>query len=161
MKVIYLAGPLWSPNALGRALNIARAARAAWALWRQGHAVICPHLNSGPFALWGGAEHLCRWLSGDLAIIDRLDPSRGDTVYFLRNWHLSSGAVTEYTHALAAGLTIEFAPGAALAAVVDTVNQDTAAEPDSHPAAESRCLGVSVVSPQHPFSDVPVIHPET
>lgn len=99
MQVMYISGPLWSPWAPVRALNVYRAARAAWRGWRSGYAVICPHTNSGlASVVWPAAERMARWLEGDCAMIERLAP--GDLVYMLRGWEQSTGARAERQVAL-------------------------------------------------------------
>ncbi|HAZ65022.1 MAG TPA: hypothetical protein DCZ72_15625 [Armatimonadetes bacterium] len=111
MQVAYVSGPYWAPWWPSRALNIARAARSAWSLWRQGYATICPHTNSALLSLlWPPAERAARWLDGDLAFIDRLQP--GDLVLMLRGWQHSPGARAEHQRAHdRPGVTIRYADG--------------------------------------------------
>ena len=98
MKVIFVSGPYRADTKAGISQNIKNAREAAKELWRQGWAVICPHLNTAHF------DGVCPddvWLRGDLEIL-----SRCDAIYMLRNWRDSSGAVAEHDAAVDWGLEI-------------------------------------------------------
>ncbi len=106
MRVVYIAGPLWSPWWPGRLWHVLRAARVAWRYWRAGWAVITPHLNSGVLSLlWPGIERRARWGEGYLAILARLSPA-DDLVVMLRGWEMSSGASMEFRVARSHGIEV-------------------------------------------------------
>ena len=109
MRVIYVAGKYTSDTEWGIWNNIEHASRVARQLWEQGYAVICPHKNT---AFFGGAGHSHRqlWLEGDLEIIRRLDPSRGDGLFMLNNYRDSEGAMLERSVAIELGLEIQYEP---------------------------------------------------
>jgi hypothetical protein len=67
--------------------NIEHAKQASIRLWKEGYAVICPHMNTAHF------DGICPdevWLEGDLEIL-----SRCDIVYVLNNWTGSEGSKAE------------------------------------------------------------------
>lgn len=112
MRVVYVSGPLWAPTWLGRLANIVRAAREAWRLARAGHAVICPHTNTGIFTLlpFVDGEKMARWLDADLTLIQRLDP--GDGFRQMRGWDRSPGSQAEQRAALRQpGVEVTFCDG--------------------------------------------------
>lgn len=83
--VYYVSGPYtatWEPQARG---NINAARLVALDLWRQGHAVICPHLNTAMFPEGEGINYL----AGDLAFLRRLRPG-GDKRGRVR-WQTAAG----------------------------------------------------------------------
>lgn len=112
MNVAYVAGPYGATNAHEVDENIRRARETAIALWRQGWAVICPHLNTDHFdgAVFPDNADADRrvWIRGDLAIISRLDPSRD--VIVTENgttaWDKSHGTLGEVAAATNAGVSV-------------------------------------------------------
>jgi len=92
MKVVYIAGPYRSkdgPNGIYENIQRARTEAIKW--WRQGYAVICPHMNT---ALMDGACADEVWLDGDLELIRRCD-----IVVMLPRWKESEGATAEHNEA--------------------------------------------------------------
>ena len=90
MRVIYVSGRYRAKTIFGVALNIWRARRVAQKLWKEGWAVICPHMNT---AFFTGGEGM--YIRGDIEIVKRCD-----TIYMLKNWHKSEGACIEYQVAI-------------------------------------------------------------
>lgn len=94
MKLIFVSGP-YRGDIDG---NIARARVVAISLWKQGYAVICPHLNTAHF------DGYCPdkvWLDGDMEIM-----ARCDIVYMMRDWRDSVGARKEHEVAHNLGMEI-------------------------------------------------------
>lgn len=92
MKVIYISGPYRADTVNGVYENIQRARTATIGLWRQGYAVICPHLNTSFM------DGICQddvWLEGDLELL-----RRADAIYMLRGWQKSDGAIQELNLAI-------------------------------------------------------------
>lgn len=105
MPILYIAGPYSAPTKTKRDHNIAAAQNAALQAWANGWTAICPHLNTARFD-----DHLDldngRYIQGDLEIIHRLDPARGDALYLLPGWDESRGANAEFHRAFARKLPI-------------------------------------------------------
>lgn len=112
-RVYYVSGPYTATRASELFQNIDAARQAALQLWRCGHAVICPHLNTAQFPEGEGIDYI----AGDLTILRRLQPGH-DVIYMLRRWQDSKGACVELREAVRLGLLVEFAYGAE---VVDPV----------------------------------------
>jgi hypothetical protein len=87
MKVIFISGPYRAKTWGKRNNNINHAREAAIKLWKQGHAVICPHMNTAHF---DGACPDQVWLDGDLEILKRCD-----AIYVLKGYELSEGSKQE------------------------------------------------------------------
>jgi len=111
MRVIYVAGKYLGESDWETYLNVHHARLAAWRLWQEGWAVICPHSNT---AFFGGVGERNKddpkgdwkkWINGDLEII-----ARCDAVYMLSNWRNSQGARIEHDKAVEVGLEILFEP---------------------------------------------------
>jgi hypothetical protein len=88
MKVIFISGP-YRGNISN---NIQHARMAAIKLWKEGWAVICPHMNTAHF------DGLCpdeTWLKGDLEILKRCD-----AIYVLKGWNESIGTKKEIERAI-------------------------------------------------------------
>lgn len=100
MKLIYVAGPYRAETPAGRTENILHAASAAMKLWRDGWAVICPHMNTAHF---DGCVSDETFLAGDLAILERCD-----AIYMLRDWDKSLGARTELAVAQEQGIEVYY-----------------------------------------------------
>ena len=109
MKVIYVAGKYLGNSDWETSLNIHHARLAAWRLWQEGWAVICPHLNT---AFFGGVNERDKdnpdgdwrkWIKGDLELI-----SRCDAIYMLNNFRDSKGAKFELEKAQELGKEILF-----------------------------------------------------
>lgn len=97
MKVIFVAGPRRARTIFGVILNIWKARRAARRLWKQGWAVICPHMNTASFKDDG------IYFRGYCQLIKRCD-----AIYMLKNWQRSAGAGIEYQVAIDNHLEIIF-----------------------------------------------------
>lgn len=100
MKLLYVAGPYRSKLGIrGIQQNIDAASDAAYALWRMGAAVICPHKNTALFDTLGVDDKL--WLEGDLVMMRRCD-----AVVMLPGWTESVGATAEYAEAKRLGMPL-------------------------------------------------------
>jgi hypothetical protein len=97
MKVIYIAGAYRNDNSMGVITNIYLATQAAYKLWTEGWAVICPHMNTAHFH--DLPQELI--IPGDLEILKRCD-----AIYLLKGWQSSQGATTEHNIAKELGLEI-------------------------------------------------------
>lgn len=95
-KVAYISGPYRAPTIRGIVENIRRAEAVALEYWRQGYAVICPHLNT---RLFDGACPDETWLAGDLVILERCD-----VIVMIPRWENSAGALAELNHARELGI---------------------------------------------------------
>lgn len=112
MKVVYVAGPYGGKTTNEIDENIRRAREVAVELWRQGWAVICPHLNTAHFdgAVYPQDAEADRrvWLRGDLEIINRLVPGRD--VLVTENggshWDCSTGTLGEVAEAINRGVSV-------------------------------------------------------
>jgi hypothetical protein len=100
MRVVYVSGPYRAPTLEGINNNINNARIAAISLWKQGYAVIAPHLNTAHF---DGVVSDAAFLTGDAEIL-----SRCDAVYMLRGWENSIGARAEHDLANELGLEIVY-----------------------------------------------------
>lgn len=99
MKVVYISGAYRSKDgADGIFENIYKARKAALRWWKEGYAVICPHMNT---AFMDGACHDTVWLEGDLELVKRCD-----SIYMLTGWKQSEGAIQEHDTAIDYGLTV-------------------------------------------------------
>lgn len=103
MKVIYVSGQYSNKSIDGVARNILYAELASVALWCQGWAVVCPHLNTRFFDLNYPYVPKQLYLKGDLEILKRCD-----AIYMLDNWKTSYGAKCEYRLANWLGLEIHY-----------------------------------------------------
>jgi dienelactone hydrolase len=88
MQIIFVAGPYRASTKEGISHNIATARRHAERLWKEGYAVLCPHLNS---AHMDGLADDQAFLDGDLAMLRRCD-----VIYMLPKWKESEGAREEH-----------------------------------------------------------------
>lgn len=100
MILVYIAGPYRSETLHGVVENIRRAEAVAIKYWKQGYAVICPHLNT---ALIDGVIPDKDILKGDLVIL-----SRCDIVVMMKGWETSKGAIEEHHYAKSLGITIYY-----------------------------------------------------
>lgn len=115
MRVVYISGAYrahkWAHNLSRYAypfwiawkyirigMNIYKARKAALRWWKEGYAVICPHMNT---AFFDGACHDTVWLEGDLELVKRCD-----TIYMLTGWQQSEGSIQEHDTAIDYGLTV-------------------------------------------------------
>lgn len=98
MNVAYVAGPYRAPTVRGMLENIRNAEAVAMMLWRQGWAVICPHLNTylmdGIMYPDDPAADAHVWLRGDLEILTRLIPGR-DVLVTVPHYEGSTGTKGE------------------------------------------------------------------
>ena len=105
MKVLYIAGPYDHQDPIhGIQENIINASRVALEYWRQGWAVICPHMNTAGF------HHVKdippeTWIQGDLEIL-----ARCDAILMIPGWTKSSGAKAERDYALEHGIEVLYYP---------------------------------------------------
>ncbi|PKH44528.1 hypothetical protein KKB3_01694 [Dehalococcoides mccartyi] len=102
MKVIYVAGKYRAETQSGIDANIKKARDVAIKLWKQGWAVICPHLNTAHF---DGEAPDEVWIKGDLEIL-----SRCDAIFLMNNWQESTGAKLVRERALELGLVMWYEP---------------------------------------------------
>lgn len=101
MKLIYIAGKYRSDTHYGKYLNIRHAEEVAIKLWREGWAVLCPHLNTALFDdVYSDVEGKV-WLAGGLEMLTRCD-----AIYLLKGWEESEGTRAEYTLAEELGLEL-------------------------------------------------------
>lgn len=100
MVLVYIAGPYRSKTTHGVVENIRKAEAVALKYWKQGYAVICPHLNT---ALLDGELPDEVWLKGDLTIL-----SRCDIVVMMKGWENSKGAIEEHHKAKELGITVYY-----------------------------------------------------
>lgn len=98
MKLIFIAGPYRANTHHQLHQNIEAARQAAEVCWRQGWAVICPHLNS---QFISGIMDEERFLEGYKAIL-----ARCDAILLMADWMRSEGARAEYDVARHCGLDI-------------------------------------------------------
>lgn len=108
MNVAYVFGPYRASTIRGVIENIRAAEQVALALWRQGWAVICPHLNT--FCFDGAisedpAIDAHTWLRGDLEFIDRLRPGH-DALVSVPGWEASTGSRGERDAAINKGVSV-------------------------------------------------------
>lgn len=103
MRVAYISGPYRSKTIHGVLENIRKAEKVAIRFWKLGYAVICPHMNT---ALMDGICDDATWLTGDLEIISRLDPMRGDVLVAMKDYEGSVGSVIEIEKAIERGIEI-------------------------------------------------------
>ncbi len=108
VPIMYISGPFSSDDIIhGVELNVLKASKYALEAWKKGWGVICPHKNTQGF------QHVdlpySDWMSGDLSIIDRLDPLKGDAVLMLPDWKESNGAKLEHIFAESKKLKIYYA----------------------------------------------------
>lgn len=88
MKLAYIAGPYRGKTINETRANIRRAEEAAVEYWRNGYAVICPHLNS---AFFDGVCSDNYFLRAYEEILKRCD-----LVVMLPGWGTSEGAKREF-----------------------------------------------------------------
>ena len=90
MKTIFVSGAYRSNEPCGVKDNIDKAEMVAVKLWREGWAVLCPHLNTALFDQNYPFLPEEVYLKGYLEIL-----SRFDAIFMLKNWQLSDGACAE------------------------------------------------------------------
>lgn len=103
MKLFYLIGPYRANTESGVRRNIGTARAAAEELWRRGHAVICPHLNT---AFMGGIVPDADFLRGDLLML-----GRADAALVLPCYERSEGSLGEIRFAQERGIPIHWSLG--------------------------------------------------
>jgi len=94
--IVALIGPYETYG--DKAANIAHAREIAAELWRLGHAVLCPHMNTGGLEDEVPRE---RFLLGDKVLL-----SVCDAAVLLRDWQLSEGAQDEQAYAYQLGISL-------------------------------------------------------
>ena len=107
MPILYIAGPYSADTKAKRDANIGAARDAALQAWMNGWTAITPHLNTCQFDDMIDLPNE-RYIKGDLEIVHRLQPERGDALYLLPNWDQSKGAIAELHRAQARKLPIHF-----------------------------------------------------
>lgn len=103
MKLFYIIGSYRASTESGVRRNIETARAAAEELWRRGHAVICPHLNT---AFMGGIVPDANFLRGDLLMLER-----ADAALVLDNWPTSVGSRDEIKFAQERGIELYWSLG--------------------------------------------------
>lgn len=96
-KIIYIAGPYTGTTPAATQANISRARAAAVRLWKQGFAVLCPHLNSAGMENDGIDYHV--FTEGYIRMLKLCN-----VIYLLKDWELSPGARAEAEAAALLGL---------------------------------------------------------
>lgn len=99
-EVYYVAGPYRGDVER----NIANARTVAAAIWKRGHAAICPHTNTHDLFPKLN-EDLGFWIPGDFAMLERCDG-----IVMVPGWEQSEGARKELEHAKRKGLQVYFYP---------------------------------------------------
>ena len=103
-KIIFVSGAYTAKDDDGVMGNIAHAKWAAIQLWKEGWAVICPHMNTSHFEVYQ--------IKYDDFIIGDFEFLRScDAIYMLNNWKSSKGARMEYRYACWLGLEVIFESG--------------------------------------------------
>ena len=98
--ILYISEPYspWENSTTQQNIQVAR--DHAVKAWERGWAAFTPHLNTCGFEnLCSGVNH-SDWLDGYLAVVQRMDPDRGDAMLMLPGWKESPGAVLERKLAL-------------------------------------------------------------
>ncbi len=98
--LLYIAGKYAGKDEAEKMANIGLAKQAAIELWNDGHAVICPHLNTHDF------EYYTNLSNRDFVVLDLLIVEKCDGIVMLPNWQDSRGAMKEYDHAVENGLRV-------------------------------------------------------
>ena len=95
MKLIFVSGPYQGKTINETFDNIIKARAAAYKLWQQGYAVICPHMNSA-FMDGANIDATCQmFYDGDLEMLGRCD-----AIYMMQGWRESVGSRKEYQQAI-------------------------------------------------------------
>jgi len=103
MKLIFVSGKYQGKTINETFENIIKARAAAYKLWQQGYAVICPHMNSA-FMDGESMGATCQmFYDGDIEILGRCD-----AIYMLKDWKESTGARAEYQQAIELRLEVLF-----------------------------------------------------
>ena len=92
MKVAFICGPYRSSTIHGVVQNIRQAESYAIKYWKNGYAVICPHMNT---ALLDGLCEDKVWLDGVQELL-----KRSDVIVCIPGWKRSSGSLAEFTLAV-------------------------------------------------------------
>lgn len=98
MKLVFVSGPYRAETVEQRQSNIMKARAKSIELWKQGYAVICPHMNTAHF------DGMCPdevWLEGDIEILRRCD-----VIAMVDGWESSVGAKAELEIAEQLGMEI-------------------------------------------------------
>lgn len=98
--LLYVAGPYSAPTEDGIQANIDKASDIAAELWIMGHAVICPHKNTGNFHNVVPQLTHEQWLKGDKQMI-----AVCDGIVFVPGWENSPGSREELEYARSIGMT--------------------------------------------------------
>lgn len=104
MGLLYISGPYSAGHGRSVEDNIIAARKVAVELWEDGHAVICPHLNTAHF------EDDCKatyddYICGDLLIVEHCD-----AIIMLPTWEQSRGAIAEHQLAVDIEIPIYYWP---------------------------------------------------
>jgi len=100
MELIYVAGKYRGKSVYEITENIELARKHSASLWKQGFAVICPHMNT---SLFDGLMPDETFLEGTMEMLKRCD-----TIYMLPNWEQSKGALIELEYAIEHGLKVMY-----------------------------------------------------
>lgn len=88
MKIVFISGPYRAKTKDGIQKNIDAAAKVAKKYWKEGYAVICPHMNSAHFS---GVAPETQFLDACIEFI-----RHSDLVVMMKDWSNSEGARKEH-----------------------------------------------------------------
>jgi len=98
--LVYVAGPYRATKENTVEHHIVDAQAVAESLWKIGHAVICPHMNT---AHMDGVVPDVEFLAGDLIML-----ARCDAIVMVGKWQESTGACGEFEYAQKNGIPIYY-----------------------------------------------------
>lgn len=102
--IVYVAGKYSGETPDDITANIDAARKVAIQLWENGHAALCPHLNTAHFENDCACQYI-DYLEGDFKLL-----ARCDAILMLTGWEDSRGAVGEHTFAKERGIPVYYYP---------------------------------------------------
>lgn len=103
MELVFVSGKYGGKTKSEVTQNIMRAEEVAVKLWRRGFAVLCPHLNTILFDLHYPDIPRETYLEGDLEMLKGCN-----SIYMMRGFKQSEGAMAELRLALKLGLKVYY-----------------------------------------------------